>query len=245
MEPNDWFDNIIDEAMSKITSVLTFLTGTLRPMRTETNPALTGWYKNNSLIYVPSTHPCWLDEEHARKVRKKRFGRVEQSEVEGLRNMWVIHFPVILTYSARSECSGDRFLLCLYLLCLECSLRERSFGVVNILVQYSAERHYEGETNVLAGCTNTAPPPSNGQKPKSQNGSTNTAVKMTAMNSMARREVGWKSMDKVFPNKTPLQLLTVLPPCYPSVEWFEVRLEQRRHGFEQGRLKAKKLTYLT
>jgi len=73
--------------MSRISSVLVFLTGALRPMRSETNPDLGSWYKNNSLIYVEPTHGCWSEDESARKVKKRRFGRVEMSEVVGLRKM--------------------------------------------------------------------------------------------------------------------------------------------------------------
>lgn len=32
-------------------------------------------------------HSCWTDDESAKKVRKKRFGNVFQSDVNGLRNM--------------------------------------------------------------------------------------------------------------------------------------------------------------
>lgn len=76
-----------DEATARLASVLVFLTGTLRPIRSETNPDLTGWYKGNSLIYVEPSHGCWSDDDTARKVKKRRFGRVEMSEVGGLRNM--------------------------------------------------------------------------------------------------------------------------------------------------------------
>lgn len=56
-------------------------------MRSETDPYLSSWYKQNSLIFVSSDHSCWNDEENAKKVRKNRFGAVKKSDVTGLGNM--------------------------------------------------------------------------------------------------------------------------------------------------------------
>lgn len=75
------------DTKAKVPAILAFLTGTLRPIRSETDIHLSAWYKNNSLIYVSPDHACWSDEESAKKVRKRRFGHVEKSTVTGLRNM--------------------------------------------------------------------------------------------------------------------------------------------------------------
>jgi len=67
--------------------VVSFVSGSLRPVKSETDPQLSTWYKQNSHIYVSPDHACWLDEDSARKVRKNRFGAVIQSEVVGLNAM--------------------------------------------------------------------------------------------------------------------------------------------------------------
>ena len=56
-------------------------------MKSETDPSLSKWYKENSCIYVSADHSCWNDEENAKRVRKSRFGRVQKSEVTGLGRM--------------------------------------------------------------------------------------------------------------------------------------------------------------
>jgi histone deacetylase 6 len=63
------------------------VTRSLRPVKSQTDPYLSSWYKDNSLIFVSSDHSCWNDEENAKKVGKNRFGAVEKSEVTGLGNM--------------------------------------------------------------------------------------------------------------------------------------------------------------
>lgn len=57
------------------------MTGSLRPIKSETDPSLSRWYKEHSLIYVSPDHACWSDEESARKVRKHRFGQVIMADI--------------------------------------------------------------------------------------------------------------------------------------------------------------------
>lgn len=71
----------------KVSQILSFVSGALRPIKSETDPHLSQWYKQNSLIYVSPDHACWSDEDAARKVRKNRFGGVIQGEVSGLGTM--------------------------------------------------------------------------------------------------------------------------------------------------------------
>ena len=51
-------------------------------MKSETDPNLSKWYKENTLIYVSPDHACWSNEEAARKVRKNRFGKVVQADIQ-------------------------------------------------------------------------------------------------------------------------------------------------------------------
>jgi histone deacetylase 6 len=71
----------------KIPSILSFVSGSLRPIKSETDPLLSSWYKANSLIYVSPDHACWNDEQSAHKVKKQRFGGVRCAEVTGLSAM--------------------------------------------------------------------------------------------------------------------------------------------------------------
>lgn len=75
------------DVKSRVPGVLSFVTGSLRPIRSETDPFLSSWYKAHSKIFVSEDHSCWNDEDNSRKVRKNRFGAVEKSEVTGLGNM--------------------------------------------------------------------------------------------------------------------------------------------------------------
>jgi histone deacetylase 6 len=70
-----------------IACILSFVTGTLRPVKSETDPQLSQWYKSQSLIFVSPDHSCFSDAESAKKVRKNRFGGVRQSSVSGLNAM--------------------------------------------------------------------------------------------------------------------------------------------------------------
>lgn len=69
--------------------MLSFVTGALKPVKSETDSHLSHWFKEHSLIFVAPDHACWTDAESAKKVRRNRFGRVRQSECEGLDGMLV------------------------------------------------------------------------------------------------------------------------------------------------------------
>ncbi|KAG4030058.1 hypothetical protein MFRU_013g00820 [Monilinia fructicola] len=71
----------------RIAGVLAFITGSLRPVKSETDSGLSSWYKANSEIYVAGNHACWTDEENIRKVKKQRFGNVVRSEEKSLVRM--------------------------------------------------------------------------------------------------------------------------------------------------------------
>ena len=61
--------------------------GNLRAVKSETDPFLSAWFKQNSMIYVSPNHSCWNDKDMAKKVEKNRFGYVVKSKVVGLGNM--------------------------------------------------------------------------------------------------------------------------------------------------------------
>ncbi|KAI0156355.1 histone deacetylase [Xylariaceae sp. FL1272] len=79
------------ECRKNISGVVNFVTGNLRPVKSETDPELSSWYKNNSLVFVAADHACWTDEDLAKKVQKKRFGGVRKSEQVGLNRMMEAH----------------------------------------------------------------------------------------------------------------------------------------------------------
>lgn len=70
------------DAKSKIASILSFVAGSLRPIKSDIDPYLSTWYKANSRIYVSPDHACWTDEESKRKVARSRFGGVREADIE-------------------------------------------------------------------------------------------------------------------------------------------------------------------
>lgn len=71
--------------------MVNFVTGNLRPVKSETDTELSSWYKQNSLVYVTNDHACWGDPDLAKKVLKKRFGGVQRSPEVGLSRMMEAH----------------------------------------------------------------------------------------------------------------------------------------------------------
>ncbi|KAI1499437.1 histone deacetylase [Biscogniauxia marginata] len=79
------------ECKNRIAGVVNFVTGNLRPVKSETDQELSSWYKHNSLVYVATDHACWSDADLAKKVLKKRFGGVKRSSQVGLNRMMEAH----------------------------------------------------------------------------------------------------------------------------------------------------------
>lgn len=71
--------------------MVNFVTGNLRPVKSDTDNELSSWYKENSRVYVAGDHACWSDPELTRKVNKRRFGTVVRSEMLGLNKMMQEH----------------------------------------------------------------------------------------------------------------------------------------------------------
>ncbi|KAF8861541.1 histone deacetylase A-like protein [Acephala macrosclerotiorum] len=70
-----------DTARTKIPSILSFVNGSLRTVKSDSDPHLSAWYRTNSLIYVSPDHLCFTDPDQARKVSKNRFGHVEKADI--------------------------------------------------------------------------------------------------------------------------------------------------------------------
>ncbi|KAK0634707.1 hypothetical protein B0T17DRAFT_586442 [Bombardia bombarda] len=80
------------DVKSRISGVVNFVNGNLRPVKSDVDQDLSGWYKENSRVYVANDHACWADADYTRKVHKRRFGTVIRSDVNGLTRMMREHF---------------------------------------------------------------------------------------------------------------------------------------------------------
>ncbi|KAI0385307.1 putative histone deacetylase A [Hypomontagnella monticulosa] len=98
------------DCKSRIAGVVNFVTGNLRPVKSETDGDLSSWYKQNSLVFVTNDHACWSDAELAKKVNKKRFGGVKRSPEVGLNRMMETHASDVfqfITERVNTEGSGN------------------------------------------------------------------------------------------------------------------------------------------
>ncbi|KAK7921340.1 hypothetical protein PG985_009362 [Apiospora marii] len=94
----------------RISGVINFVTGNLRPVKSSVDEDLSGWYKRNSLVYVANDHACWVDADMAKKVSKKRFGGVKKSHQTGLNKMMHAHAGEVHEWIAErvtSDKAGD------------------------------------------------------------------------------------------------------------------------------------------
>ncbi|KUJ09011.1 histone deacetylase [Mollisia scopiformis] len=71
-----------DDVYKKIPSVLSFIDSNLRSVRSETDPGLSAWYRQHSLLYIMPDHACFSDPIQSRKVAKKSYGTVRAANVE-------------------------------------------------------------------------------------------------------------------------------------------------------------------
>jgi histone deacetylase 6 len=74
-----------------ISGVVNFVTGSLRPVKSDVDQELSAWYRDNSRVFVANDHACWEDPDLNRKVNKRRFGAVKRSPVNGLNRMMREH----------------------------------------------------------------------------------------------------------------------------------------------------------
>ncbi|KAI1803811.1 histone deacetylase [Daldinia bambusicola] len=95
------------DCKNRISGVINFVTGNLRPVKSETDTELSSWYKQNSLVYVSNDHACWMDNDLAKKVLKKRFGGVHRSPEVGLNRMMEAHAKEVFEFIGE-RCSEDQ-----------------------------------------------------------------------------------------------------------------------------------------
>ncbi|KAI1471994.1 putative histone deacetylase A [Daldinia caldariorum] len=95
------------DCKNRISGVINFVTGNLRPVKSETDTELSSWYKQNSLVYVTNDHACWMDDDLAKKVLKRRFGGVHRSPEVGLNRMMEVHAKEVFEFITE-RCSEDR-----------------------------------------------------------------------------------------------------------------------------------------
>ena len=79
------------DSKDRLSGVVNFVSGNLRPVKSDADETLSSWYRDNSKVYVAADHACWADHELTRKVHKKRFGAVERSPERGLNKMMAAH----------------------------------------------------------------------------------------------------------------------------------------------------------
>ncbi|KAG7285311.1 hypothetical protein NEMBOFW57_009933 [Staphylotrichum longicolle] len=81
------------DVKSRVSGVVNFVNGSLRPVKSDVDSDLSSWYKEHSQVYVANDHACWSDPDLTRKVMKRRFGNVIRAQVNGLTPMMAEHFP--------------------------------------------------------------------------------------------------------------------------------------------------------
>ncbi|KAF5667569.1 histone deacetylase [Fusarium heterosporum] len=79
------------DCKSRISGVVNFANGTLRPVKSDIDTDLSSWYKENSRVYIAGDHACWADANLTKKVHKRRFGTVVRSPMYGLNKMMAHH----------------------------------------------------------------------------------------------------------------------------------------------------------
>ncbi len=83
------------DVKSRISGVINFVDGSLRPVKSETDPDLSHWYKEHSRVFVAADHACWADPELTKRVHRRRFGTVVHSPVSGLASMMQRHIEEV------------------------------------------------------------------------------------------------------------------------------------------------------
>ena len=83
------------DCKSRISGIVNFVTGILRPIKSDRDPGLSAWYKDHSLVLVTNDHACWSDQGLIKKVQKRRFGSVTKADVSGLARMMDFHLPEV------------------------------------------------------------------------------------------------------------------------------------------------------
>lgn len=88
------------DCKAKLSGVINFVNGSLRPIRSDVDERLSAWYKDNSLVYVAGEHAIWTDPKLQSKIKKKRFGTVIKSDHLTLNGMMKAHAEEVQTWIA-------------------------------------------------------------------------------------------------------------------------------------------------
>lgn len=94
------------DCRSKLSGVVSFVNGHLRPVRSDVDESLSHWYKNNSRVFVTDNHACWIDPKLEAKIKKRRFGTVIRSPELGLNAMMKRHFHDMTDFILKSCTNG-------------------------------------------------------------------------------------------------------------------------------------------
>lgn len=95
------------DCKSKLSGVVNFVTGNLRPIRSDVDESLSHWYKMNSRVFVSNNHAVWMDAAQEKKVRKKRFGTVVRSPESTLNSMMHRHLVEVQEYIRERAAPDD------------------------------------------------------------------------------------------------------------------------------------------
>ncbi len=97
----------LTECKDRISGVVNFVTGNLRPVKSDVDERLSAWYKENSRVYVAADHACWSSPDLSRMVYKRRFGTVVRSPSHGLNKMMQFHAEEAQEWILERTGSGD------------------------------------------------------------------------------------------------------------------------------------------
>ncbi|KAK4122591.1 histone deacetylase A-like protein [Parathielavia appendiculata] len=104
------------DVRTRVSGVVNFVNGSLRPVKSDADADLSSWYKEHSQVYVANDHACWSDPDLTRKVMKRRFGNVIRAPVNGLTPMMAEHFAdvqrFILERLGEGEGEGEEGMGC-------------------------------------------------------------------------------------------------------------------------------------
>ncbi|RKF63027.1 Histone deacetylase clr3 [Erysiphe neolycopersici] len=95
-----------------ITGVVCFVSGSLKPVRSEIDLKLAAWYRNNSLIYINETHPVWSNDESVKLVHKMRYGDVFKTKgCNSINAMLGLFYSEATTYMARKIVAWEELII--------------------------------------------------------------------------------------------------------------------------------------
>ncbi|KAI6249026.1 Histone deacetylase [Erysiphe necator] len=95
-----------------VTSILCFVNGSLKPVRSEMDLGLAAWYRNNSRIYINENHPVWDNDESVKSVHKMRYGDVFKAKgCNSINSMLRLFYLEATTYMARKIIAWEELII--------------------------------------------------------------------------------------------------------------------------------------